>query len=106
MKRIIFCGVALFTAAAINGQDVQVHLNKTEWTLQEPLRFSIQASPELRLEIAVFSEDTVALYQMAQLSSQEEVFELDMKSFPPNDYTLLVLSDDIRIQKNFILKEN
>lgn len=86
-------------------QDVKVELSKTEWKRSELVQFVIKASPEHLLEIAVFSEDKVVLHQTSQLSSEQELFEIDMKEYPADTYHILVLGDDIHIQKDFVLKE-
>lgn len=96
--------VTVFSVVAF-AQDVKVELSKTEWKRNEPFQFVIKASPEHLLEIAVFSEDKVVLHQTSQLSGKDELFEINMKDYPADQYHILVLGDDIRIQKDFVLKD-
>lgn len=105
MKIFSLLILALGLSSATNAQKVELILDKTEWSKSEVVQFTVKASPEYRLEIALFSEDEVVLYQMSQLSGEEELFEVDMKDYPANDYHILILGDDIHVQKDFVLKE-
>jgi hypothetical protein len=93
----------LFTVQSWSQTPVEVELTKTEWKKSEKFHFVVKASPEHLLEIAVFSEDEVVLYQQSRLSKPEERIELDMSKFPATKYHILILGDDIHIQKDFLL---
>lgn len=104
MRTLLTLFVALFlTVQCWSQSPVEVELAKTEWNKSEKFQFVVKASPEHLLEIAVFSEDEVVLYQKSRLSKHEERIELDMSKFPPAKYHILILGDEIHIQKDFYL---
>jgi|GEM_PF-6032540 len=105
MKGFSLFIVALLFSLGVKAQTVDVVLEKTELKKGEHLHFTIKASPEIQLEIAVFSEDKVVLHQTSRLSKEEELFDIDMKDFPADAYHVLVLGDDIHIQKDFVVKD-
>ncbi|HEY8403276.1 MAG TPA: hypothetical protein VIK71_01570 [Flavobacteriales bacterium] len=106
MRTLLTLFAALFiTVQAWSQVPVQVELPKTEWKKSEKVHFIVKASPEHLLEIAVFSEEEVVLYQQSRLSAPQERIELDMSKFPPAKYHILILGDDIHLQKEFYLVE-
>ncbi len=105
MKSVVTLIIATVFSVVAFAQDVKVELSKTEWKRSEPFHFVIKASPEHLLEIAVFSEDKVVMHQSSRLSKEEELIELNMKDYPADNYHILVLGDDIHIQKDFVLKD-
>lgn len=105
MKQFSVLIIGLLFSLCMKAQTVDVVLEKTELKKGEHLHFTIKASPEIQLEIAVFSEDKVVLHQTSRLSKEEELFDIDMKDFPADAYHVLVLGDDIHIQKDFVVKD-
>jgi hypothetical protein len=104
MRTLLTLFVALFfTFQSWSQSPVEVELAKIEWKKSEKFHFVVKASPEHLLEIAVFSEEEVVLYQQSRLSKPEERIELDLSKFPATKYHILILGDDIHIQKDFYL---
>lgn len=87
-------------------QSVELTLEKTELKKDEPLRFEIKASPEILLEMAVFSQnETLVLHQTSRLGSSVTPIEVDMKGYPAGKYFVLILGDDLNLQQEFFVVE-
>lgn len=105
MKQLFLLFIGIIFSVCVNAQAVEVLLEKTELKKGEHLHFTVKASPEIQLEIAVFSDDKVVLHQNSRLSDKEELFDIDMKEFPAGSYHVLVSGDDVHIQKDFVVKD-
>ncbi len=104
MKSIISFISALVLSTLSFSQAVQLNFNKEELSKSDTLHFTITSSPEILLEIVVFTEDKLILHQNSRLNS-EIPFDIPMRDYPPGKYRIMVISDDVNIQRDFVLKD-